>query len=270
MAKSTKITTESKVEETAVDTANEAKVSSSSTVSPELSAILAMMNELKSTVGDLKAQLDEERAKNTELKNKLEETAPVIEKVVEVPVAQVSETSSATDRLLDILANKRSDKEVIIVHNREMIGGLSTSLRLTGLDIDFHTLGEQRVLSWQQFEECVSKYRKWFNKEIILLGPGQDDIAERYNVPMVNRGKAMLTKSDLNTLASKSERQLEDFMNTLSENDQEFVCSYWLGQCYQKNEAFMKRSKIELLNRINGKGAFDTLLTGMNFDSVKH
>lgn len=269
MAKSTKITTGSKVEETAVDTANESKVSSSSTASPELSAILAMMNELKSTVSNLKTQLDEERAKNTELKNKLEDVVPV-EKVVEVPVAQVSETSSAADRLLDILANKRSDKEVIIVHNREMIGGLSTSLRLTGLDIDFHTLGEQRVLSWQQFEECVSKYRKWFNKEIILLGPGQDDISERYNVPMVNRGRAMLTKADLNTLATKNERQLEDFMATLSENDQEFVCSYWLGQCYQKNEAFMKRSKIELLNRINGQGAFDTLLTGMNFDSVKH
>lgn len=56
---------------------------------------------------------------------------------------------TTTNRLLEYLTNKKSDREVTIVHNRELIPGLSTHIVLTGLIIDFKTLGEKRVLSWQ-------------------------------------------------------------------------------------------------------------------------
>ena len=61
-------------------------------------------------------------------------------------------------------------------------------------------------------------------------------------------------------------RQLEDFFNSLTTQDKEFVCSYWLGKCYEKKEGFYDRYKVELLNRLSNSHVFDNLLTLMNGD----
>ena len=232
----------------------EAPVVEKKTAEPQIdmNQIYNMLNNFQNTINDLQRQLDEEKRKNA------------------VIVASQN-SNSGTERLIELLGNKKSDREVTILHNRELIGGLSTSIRLTGITIDFHTLGEQRILSWQQFEECVSKYRKWFDKEIILLAPEHEDLSERYNVPCLKRaGKNIITKSDLQTLYKMDERALEDFVKSLSIEDQGFVCSYWLGKCYENDEKYLNRSKIELLNRVSGKGIFDTLLTAMNFGSIRN
>lgn len=221
----------------------------------DMNQIYQMFAEFKSTIDTLKDELAEEKKKNEELARNAQIAAS---------------TPSNADRLIEILGNKKSDREVTIIHNRELLGGLSTAIRLTGMSIDFHTLGEERILSWQQFEECVSKYRKWFDKQIILLAPEHAEIAERYNVPCLKRaGSNAITKSELQNLYRKSERDLEDFVKGLTEQDQSFVCSYWLGKCYERDANYLNRSKIELLNRVTKKGAFDTLLTGMNFDSIR-
>lgn len=226
---------------------------------------MEMLASMKETISSLKEELDDQKKKNEELEKKYE--AQVATSTTEAtPVPSVTEDK--TDRLLEILSNKKSDKEVVIIHNRELVGGLSTSIRLNGASIDFHTLGEQRVLSWQQFEECVSKYHKWFDKQIILLAPEYEDVAERYNIPCVKKdGVGSVTKKDLETLYLKTERQLEDYVETLTEEDKGFICSYWLGKCYQKDSNYVNRSKIELLNRYTG--AFDNFLASMNFDSLK-
>ncbi len=180
-------------------------------------------------------------------------------------------TDNATSQLLNILANKKSDREVTIVHNREMLGGLSTNITLSSITIDFHTIGEQRVLSWQQFEECVSKYRTFFEKEIILLGPEHADLAQRYAVKCVKRGNnRIIEREDLVKLPTMATQELEDYYKSLSETDKDFVCSYWLGKCYNKEEGkksgFYDRYKIELLNSLSGKHVFDNLLALMNGD----
>ena len=181
----------------------------------------------------------------------------------------LSSTSDKTDRLLEILANKKSDKEVVIVHNREMIGGLSTAIKLTGLTINFHKLGEERVLSWQQFEECVSKYRKFFDKEIILLGSDYEELSQRYSVPCAKRANnKIITREDLVNLAYMDTRQIEDYYNSLTEEDKAFICSYWLGKCYERDEKFYDRYKVETLNRLS-KGVFDNVLAVMNNDFAR-
>lgn len=236
-----------------------------------LEDIKAMMAQFQSTITSLSEELKAEKEKNDKLASTIQEMADSNNNTP-LPAVQVAETTNdKTDRLLEILSNKKSDKEVVIIHNRELIGGLSTAIQLTGLTINFHTLGEQRVLNWQQFEECVSKYRKWFDKEIILLAPEYTDVAERYNVPCMKRGNNnVVTKNDLATIYQKSERSLEDYMDSLTKADQDFICSYWLGKCYENDSRYRVRSKIELLNRISGKGIFDNLLAQMNFDSIKH
>ncbi len=52
------------------------------------------------------------------------------------------DSNDRASELINLLANRRSDKEVVIVHNCELIGGLTAHLDLTGLTIDFRALGE--------------------------------------------------------------------------------------------------------------------------------
>lgn len=176
-----------------------------------------------------------------------------------------------TDKLIEILANRKQDKEVVIVHNREVIGGASTAIRLTGLSIDFKRMGEERVLTWQQFEECVSKYRRFFDKQIILLSSEYQEISERYSIPCVKRNNnRILTRQELMNVDKLDVHELEKLFLSLTSQDQGFLCSYWLGKCYEGKAEFYDRYKIELLNRLSNSHTFDNLLATMNNDFRKN
>ena len=237
----------------------------------DMNALLNMVGQLQKTVMDLQSQLKE---KEEETQKASAEAVSMPTHVESEPVREIhgsyeSTQESDTQRILSYLTNKKSDKEITIIHNRERVGGLSTAIRLNGLSIDFHTLGEQRVLSWQQFEECVSKYKKFFDKRIILVAPEYKDIAERYNVPVWESStNNVITRNDLAHLGDMTIDALEKFYNSLCKEDQAFLCSYWLGKCYEKEPKYYDRYKVELLNRLSD-GAFATLLTAMNYDFMK-
>lgn len=184
------------------------------------------------------------------------------------PVNTKTPSSSQTDELIELLANRKSDREVIIVHNAEMNSGLTTHIELSTITIDFRHVGEQRVLSWQQFEECVSKYHSFFEREIILLSDDDKEVAARYNVPCVKRGYRTLTHEDIVRLPKMSVRELEDFVESLSDNDKEVVFSYWLGKCYERVEGFYDRHKMDTLNRISKNACFNNILLVMNGESI--
>lgn len=264
MAKlSTKVNDNSNLEEKKVDTKVEEEVkvetTSSSTLDtkeevkeksePEydLNSLLNLINSMKKELDDLKKGDSEKQESKSD------------------KVDNVTNTESKTEKLLEILASKKSDKEITIVHNRELGGGLSTHISLTGTTIDFHTLGEERTLSWQQFEECVSKYKRWFDKQIILLGEEHEDLCSKYNIPCVKRkdGKT-LTRKDLVDIGTYSVKELEEFYKSLTKEDQAFICSFWLGKCYEKDPVFYDRYKIECLNRLSNNNVFDNILTVMN------
>lgn len=228
------------------ETKEEVEITSSS---PSTDELLKIIQSLQSEISSMKAQ-------NTGVANNV---TPVL-----------SATEDNTSKLLEVLANKKSDREVTIIHNREMLGGLSTHLNLQGASIDFHRLGEERVLGWQQFEECVSKYRKFFDEEIILLAPEHSDLVEKYDVPCANKkGNMAFNKQYFERLGSMDVRELEEFYNSLTENDQKFILSYWLGKAYEKDERFYDRYKMELLNRVSNSDVFDNMLTVMNSEFAR-
>lgn len=243
---------------------------------PNIEELMALMQSMAQQVSELTNKLNqtEKKLEDAEKKVAIKEDEDKNEyygaqKMTGEVSSVLSSTSDKTDRLLEILANKKSDKEVVIVHNREMIGGLSTAIKLTGLTINFHKLGEERVLSWQQFEECVSKYRKFFDKEIILLGSDYEELSQRYSVPCAKRANnKIITREDLINLAYMDTRQIEDYYNSLTEEDKAFICSYWLGKCYERDEKFYDRYKVETLNRLS-KGVFDNVLAVMNNDFAR-
>lgn len=253
------------VNTTAIEAPEVENTSGASMQGFDMKALMETLNGLQSTISNLQTRLDDAEKRNNELE-KMNETLREGNILPEVKTS----TDDKTERLLEYLTNKKSDREVVIVHNREMIPGLSTHIELTGLTIDFRTLGEERVISWQQFEECVSRYRKWFEEEIILLSDKNADIAQNYNIPCVKRqGAAVINRSDLTRLGNMDVHTLEDYYNNLTEEDKAFVCSYWLGKCYEKDPKFYDRYKVELLNRLNRKGVFDNVLAVMNNDFLR-
>ena len=187
---------------------------------------------------------------------------PVVKEVAE------KGSDSQTNDLLNMLANRKSDREVTIVHNMEMNSGLTTHIVLSTVTIDFRHVGEQRVLSWQQFEECVSKYHNFFEKEIILLSADNEELAARYGVSCVTGKKRPLTHKDIERLPKMSVRELEDFVESLSDNDKEVVFSYWLGKCYERVDGFYDRYKMDTLNRLSKDGCFNNILLVMNGESI--
>lgn len=181
---------------------------------------------------------------------------------------QTVSASSPTDELINLLANRKADREVTVMHNMEMNGGLTTHIVLSSVTIDFRHVGEQRILTWQQFEECVSKYHSFFDKGILMLGPEDGELAERYGVPCVKEKVHALTSRDIAKLPKMTPRELEDFVESLSDNDKEVVFSYWLGKCYERKEGFYDRYKMDVLNRLSKDGCFNNILLVMNGESI--
>ena len=202
------------------------------------------------------------------LMNKVQTLESTNSQVVATPIINTTleEKEDVTGKLVELLANKKADKEVIIVHNCEVIGGASTHIQLSTLSIDFHRAGEERVLSWQQFEELVSKYSNFFNRRVILLGAGQEDIAARYGVPCVSGLKHLVTHEDLIKLGTFNTRQLSEYMDKLTNEDKKLVGAYWAGQCFQREAGYYDRAKVELLNNILPDHPFENILVIMNGD----
>ena len=177
--------------------------------------------------------------------------------------ATPANNGNRTDELLSLLANRKSDQEVVIVHNCEMNGGLTTHLALSNVTIDFHSVGEERVLSWPQFEECVSKYRTFFDRKVILVSSKYAEIAERFGLPITkDDGSHTLTRQDI---VKMTVDELDKFVSSLDDAGKETVFSYWLGKCYTKEPGFYDRYKMETLNRLSGKqNVFGNILLVMN------
>ena len=171
-------------------------------------------------------------------------------------------SNSGLNDVLSLLANRKSDKEISIVHNRELTGGLTTHIELTNTIIDFRHIGETRLLSWQQFEECASKYRTFFDAQIIVVDKNYADVADQYNLPCLAKTHA-LTQKDLISLGSMNPSKLETFVEGLNDKEKETVFSYWLGKCYTKEKDYYDRHKMDIMNRLSN-GLFDNILLVMN------
>ena len=117
---------EAKEVETKTDAKAEVQVNSTATV-PSTEDLLKIIAGLQEQLSSLTNKVNEQ---GVESANK--ETNVVVQNLT-----TKDESHERTDKLLEILANRKQDKEVVIVHNREIVGGGSTAIKLTGLVINF-------------------------------------------------------------------------------------------------------------------------------------
>lgn len=217
----------------------------------------------------LKTEIEEMKKEQSEGVSEVEDNTVVTSSTNAIEVA-----NDRTDRLLETLVNRKMDREVTIVHNAEMFGGMSTYIKLSTMTIDFRKMGEQRVLSWQQFEELCNRYRKFIDRGLIKVTPEYRYLCDTYQIGCYDvEGKKTLTSEILNKLPDMTNEQLESCYNNLYDTDKNILLNYWLGQCYARPEnrdkRFYDRYKIELLNRLSNSSVFDNILADMNFEEAR-
>lgn len=239
--------------ETVVET-NVVKEENNSGVSnADVTALLALVQQMQEEIATLKQR----------------EVQPA---VIESRVDSIKE--DATTKLLEALVNNKSNREVTVVHNEEMFNGLCTAIELSNLSIKFTRLGEQRVLSWQQFEELVSKYRGFIDRGLVKVTPKDADLCEKYHIQCFETGADYtITAEILNKLPDMSDEELKKVYKGLSEDNQKILLNYWLGKCYareeDRDERFYNRYKIDLLNSLSGSYLFDNIIADMNSAYVR-
>ena len=235
-----------------------------------LSLVSSMKEENAKILSDMKAENDKLKQEIADLKKEQE----VTKETERLEEDSHSSNSVTTENLLAKLVNRKSDREVTIVHAVEMFGGMSTYIKLSTMTINFTRLGEERTLSWQQFEELCNTYRKFIDRGLIKVTPADRDLCNTYQIGCYENGSPKtLTPVTLAALPDMSEKELEACYNALDETDKNILLNYWLGQCYARPESrdrrFYNRYKIELLNHLSNSAIFDNILADMNFEEAR-
>ena len=174
--------------------------------------------------------------------------------------------SNPSEDLIRSLAENKTNKEVIIVHNRQMMGkNLSTLIKLDNYRTKLRDLGEERVLTYQQFEQFISKYPAYIEKDIVLLHPKHYDLAEKFHMRCYNKGsQEYLTQATLKELAHASVARIEEIYLSLNQESRNSLLSFWLGKCYEKDKNFYDRYKLDLLKRLSESKIFDVMIHEIN------
>ena len=136
----------------------------------------------------------EEKINTTTATSTEEVSKPAAKKTVEEndnSAQEIEQLKAQIDMLMKMMtlnaqaatvAATPKDERVKIIHLVERAPGLSTYMELSNLVVKLSKFGEERILSLQQFEEMVGKYRSWFDKGLICVAAGYEDVAQRYGL----------------------------------------------------------------------------------------
>lgn len=139
--------------------------------------------------------------------------------------------------------------KIKIVHLMEMAPGLTTRIDLSNLVVVMSKMGEERVLTVQQFEELVGKYRSWFREGILAVSSESEAYARHYGL---ETDKGLPVKSDfMSKLGDMSMAQLEDIYPRLPHGIQDSILGMWQRKCRAGEAKFADIRKLETLNRLS-------------------
>lgn len=215
------------------------------------SATAAKVKAQAAEISDLKAQIEQLQklfVMQQEAANKAAASAPKTES---------SQPEAQRKRLYD---------EVTLVHLVERAPGLRTHIEISNLTIDLEKFGEERILTLQQAEEVISKYRSWFDLGIIALGADAKDVSRRYALKEVKEFN--ISRDLIDRLPTMNAAELEEFYNKLGEGHRRFIIEYWKRQCIKKKPEFLDIYKVEALNRISD-GAMESVLLDIQVAKMK-
>lgn len=220
----------------------------------EVQALQEELREQKAQNEKIMSVLDKLMNKISELENTQNSKEEVTVEMQNVPTVTVTNPIQSKEQVEESKPKKKNLRReyVTIVHLLENYPDISTHIELTGCTIDFHTLGEERSLTWSQFEELAGKFKQLFDMDVIALSEEDSDLVERYNLKTVQDN--MLNRFYLENLPNMKTEDLEALYNKLSSMHKKFIIGYWQRKFFEGDPRFRDRRKIELLNALSHEG----------------
>lgn len=220
----------------------------------EVQALQEELQEQKAQNEKIMGVLDKLMNKISELENTQNSKDEVITETKITPTVDTVKPVQDTSITEEGKPKKKNLRReyVTIVHLLENYPDISTHIELTGCTIDFHTLGEERSLTWSQFEELAGKFKQLFDMDIIALSEEDSDLVERYNLKTIQDN--MLNRFYLENLPNMKTEDLEALYNKLSSMHKKFIIGYWQRKFFEGDPRFKDRRKIELLNALSHEG----------------
>lgn len=224
--------------------------------SQDITKLLEMMQSMQ-------AQFNAIQKENETLKSKIEE---MNNDMVEI-TGSVEELEPITIESVQPFIEKQSvslPSKIKVYHMQELHGGLATYIKLTKTTRTFSHMGQVMNLNLDDFEELESSYRRYFDKGVLALDADAIDIANIYNLPIYDpKTKTQYNAKVLKDVVNYNYDKLQQFYNSLSENNKVSFLNYWLGQAYEKVQGFYDMEKLRWLNSISGMEVFNAILLEM-------
>lgn len=125
--------------------------------------------------------------------------------------------------------------------------------KISNMELRFNKFGEEFILTRNQFDELVGKYRKWFDKGLLAVSYKNLDIAAAKGLKTDK--DYLLDAQTLNNLGKLSLEELEALWNTITvPSHKQSVISFYKEKFISGDPDYMDRAKVDLMNRLTNGG----------------
>lgn len=214
------------------------------------------MNDIQAFMKTMQEQLNKALEENKKLQEKILE---ISEKETENSATEVVNNSQV------ILPTPEPKQFVKIVHLQEPASGLTTHIVLSDTTRDLRRLGDVINITRSQAEELAGKYLSFFENGVLAVDVSCMDFAEEYSLPIYDKvTKEVYNGKKLEKSGDMSNKELQEFFDSLSFTAQNHFLSFWLNKCYVKDSKFYNREKLSFLGKISDSDIFAAIIFEMN------
>lgn len=179
---------------------------------------------------------------------------------------EIKQLKEALSGVLNNIENKPKNDDtsnemnrwVKIVHLQQLAQGLTTHVVLSNRTIDFNGFGEERSLRFSEFEEIISRYKSFFDSDILCVSSADSDLAKRYELK--TEKDQMVNSETLKKLSKLSLDELEKLYKNASQGQKSFLTKTWCMRYYDGDSSFADKKKVDLLNELSN-GVLENILS---------
>ena len=183
--------------------------------------------DLLKQIEELKAQLEEQKEKETE---QAQTSAPV-----QQGIGNITYISSQMDR------------PCTLIHMLECnVPGLETEINVNGVPYTFSRFGEKKIFRFQDMQQIISKYRKWFRYGWLMLGDDCEDLCNDFGLEV---SKFPMTVEQYRKMESIPIETFERIVNDMNSNQRALLAQTWMNRYNENKKKYNNMEKIKVLDK---------------------
>lgn len=218
-----------------------------------------------STDGELDSIKAFMKSMQEQLNKTLEENKKLQEQILELSKQKDEDVANSVDTSYDRYSSVENNNMIKIIHLQEVAPGLTTHIVLSDTTRDLRRLGDVININRSQAEELVGKYLSFFENGVLAIDTSCMAFAEEYSLPIYDKQtKAVYNSKQLERAGDMSNKELQNFFESLSFSAQNQFLSFWLTKCYVKDPKFYNREKLAFLDKISDSDVFSAIIFEIN------